>query len=343
MSIKIPEGRAEVDANLSEPTVGVLEWLKKVDGDIGVLGIGGKMGTNVGQMLVRGLEVLGSEAKVYGVSRYGNAERREYHENLGIKTIQADLSKPEEVKQLPEIRNLIYLVGEKFGTSERPDRAWIQNVSIPALVCDRFRKSRFVVLSTGCVYPFVDVSGRGSVESDEPDPVGEYAYTCLGRERVFYYYSVEAGIPVSIIRLNYANEFRYGVLVDIAKRVFCGEPVDISTPYVNVIWQRDAVSRTIQCLELASSPPAIINITGPEKASVREVAESFGRIFKRDSRITGEPSKMAWLASSAYSDTLFGNPEVGLEDMIPLIGGYIQKGGETLNKPTKFEVRSGDF
>lgn len=343
MEDTIPRTGEEVDVKLSLPDTGLLGWLKGTRGDFGVLGSGGKMGTTFAQMLRRGLTEAGLERRVYGVSRYGRAGQRAYHEGLGIEAIAADLGEPEAVARLPEMENIIFLVGEKFGTADSPERAWIQNVIIPGLVARRYPESRILVLSTGCVYPFEPVTGGGSTEADPPDPVGEYAYTCLGRERVFDYYSRKNGTPVSIARLNYANEYRYGVLVDIARRVYREEAVDLSTPYVNVIWQKDAVSRCLRCLEHAESPPRIVNITGTEKASVKELAEAFGRHFGKRPCFKGEPSESAWLSSAALSESLFGLPETGLETMVNWIGGYMEKGGELLDKPTKFEVRSGKF
>ncbi|MFO7724569.1 MAG: NAD(P)-dependent oxidoreductase, partial [Oceanipulchritudo sp.] len=334
MEETIPQEREEVDVKLSSPDAGLREWLKETEGDFGVLGSGGKMGTTFAQMLRRGLTEAGMERRVYGVSRYSRPGQREYHEALGIEAIGADLGEPEAVAKLPEMENLIFLVGEKFGTADSPERAWIQNVIIPGLIARRYPGSRILVLSTGCVYPFEAVTGGGSTEEDAPDPVGEYAYTCLGRERVFDYYSRKNGTPVSIARLNYANEYRYGVLVDIALRVYHGEAVDLSTPYVNVIWQKDAVSRCLRCLRHADSPPRIVNITGPEKASVRELAEGFGKFFGKPVHFTGEPSESAWLSSAALSGKLFGPPETGLAEMTEWIGGYIVKGGELLDKPT---------
>ena len=343
MKNKIPESGEEVDAKLSEPDAGLVSWLKGTRGDFGVLGSGGKMGTTFAQMLVRGLKEAGLERRVYAVSRYSRGGHRAYHEGLGMEALAADLGEPEAVESLPEMENIVFLVGEKFGTSDSPERAWIQNVIIPGLVARRYPKSRILVLSTGCVYPFEAVTGEGSTEEDLPEPVGEYAYTCLGRERVFEYFSRKNGTPVSIARLNYANEYRYGVLVDIARRVYGEEPVDLSTPYVNVIWQKDAVTRCLQCLRHADSPPRVINITGMEKASVKELAEGFGRFFGKTPSFRGEPSDSAWLSSAALSGQLFGPVETGLKTMVERIGGYIERGGELLGKPTKFEVRSGKF
>jgi nucleoside-diphosphate-sugar epimerase len=239
--------------------------------------------------------------------------------------------------------NVLFLAGQKFGTDSAPGLTWIQNTYVPALVAQRFRESRIVVFSTGCVYPFVPVAGPGANEREPVAFLGEYASTCVGRERVFSHYAAEAGTRVLLYRLNYAVELRYGVLVDIALKVARGEPVDVTMGWLNCIWQGDACARAIQCLTLAANPPKILNVTGPEKLSVRALAEQFGKRFGRTPTFTGTEAGTAWLADARESLELFGAPETSVSRMIDLISTYVSGGGRYLGKPTHFEARSGKF
>ncbi len=331
----------QLDAFLATPTEGVIETLSRHDGDVIVLGAGGKMGATVSIMLREALRELGGNRKVIAVSRFSDPKARARFE--GIETISADLLDREAVNCLPEVPNVFFLAGQKFGTSSAPELTWAMNAIVPAYVAERYRASRIVAFSTGCVYPFVTVASGGSRETDPIEPIGDYANSCVARERVFTYFSKKYQTPVCLYRLNYSNEPRYGVLVDIAQKILAGEPVDVSMGYVNVIWQRDAVARAIQCLDVAGSPAVPMNITGPEIVSVRHLAERLARALGREVKIAGQEAESAWLNNAGRSFQLWGYPTVSLDQMIEWTAAWLLQGGETLNKPTHFEARDGKF
>ncbi|MBP6507657.1 MAG: NAD-dependent epimerase/dehydratase family protein, partial [Opitutaceae bacterium] len=251
----------DIETLLSQPTAGATDAVRSLDGDYMVLGVGGKMGTSLAVMLRRALDAAGKPAtKVYGVSRFSRPEAKTELEKFGILPVACDLADPEQVAKLPEVANVEYLAGQKFGTDSAPDETWIQNTVVPSLVAKKFRASRIVVFSTGCVYPFSATAGegKGATEATPVAFLGEYASTCVGRERVFTHYSRKFGTPQLMYRLNYAVELRYGVLVDVATRVLAGEPIDITMGWFNLIWQGDACARAIQCLQHTASPPKLL-------------------------------------------------------------------------------------
>ncbi len=340
----LPTTDHEIELLLSTPTSGAIAAVKNLPGDFMVLGVGGKMGTTTAVMLRRALDAAGrSDAKVYGVSRFSRAEARNDLESLGVRTLACDLADATALAALPSVPNILYLAGQKFGTDGAPGLTWIQNTVVPALVAQRFRDARLVVFSTGCVYPFVPVTGPGANEGEPVAFLGEYAATCVGRERVFAHYSSEFGTRVLLYRLNYAVELRYGVLVDLALKVARGEPVDLTMGWLNCIWQGDACARAIQCLELASAPPRILNITGPEKLRIRDLAEEFGRRLGRAPVFTGTEADAAWLSDASESIRRFGPPTVSVSTMMDHIAAHLQSGGRLLGKPTHFETRDGKF
>jgi nucleoside-diphosphate-sugar epimerase len=341
---RMPTTDHEIEILLSTPTAGAVAAVTRLAGDFMVLGVGGKMGTTTAVMLRRALDAAGrSDAQVFGVSRFSRPESRRELESLGVRTLACDLADATALAALPSAPNILYLAGQKFGTDGAPGLAWIQNTVVPALVAQRFRDARLVVFSTGCVYPFVPVTGPGAREDEPVAFVGEYATTCVGRERVFTHYSGEFGTRVLLYRLNYAVEFRYGVLVDLALKVARGEPVDLTMGWLNCLWQGDACARAIQCLELAASPPRILNITGPEKLRIRDLAEAFGRRLGRAPILTGAEAGTAWLSDASESMRLFGPPTVSVAEMIDRIVAHVQAGGRLLDKPTHFETRDGKF
>ncbi len=343
MNILAPDDRA-IELALSAPTPGAVETVRQLDGDFMVLGVGGKMGTTVAVMLRRALDAAGRKsATVYGVSRFSRASARTELENLGVKTLSCDLSDAAQLARLPDVPNIEFLAGQKFGTVAAPGEAWIQNTFVPALVADRFRASRLVVFSTGCVYPFVPTSGPGANESTPVAFLGEYAITCVGRERMFTHFAQKHGARVLLFRLNYSVELRYGVLVDIADKVRRGEPVDVTMGSFNAIWQGDACARAIQCLAHTANPPKILNVTGPDKISIRDAAARFGKLFGRTPVLTGREADNAWLSDASESLRLFGPPTVSLDEMIQRIADYLGAGGRLLGKPTHFEARDGKF
>lgn len=334
----------DIEQLLSTPSPAVIDAVRGLDGDFIVLGVGGKMGTTTAVMLRRALDAAGRKsAVVYGVARFSRPEARAELEQFGVKTLKADLTRPEEVAALPRVANVEYLSGQKFGTDASPGETWTQNVVVPALVAAHFRDSRIVVFSTGCVYPFVPTSGPGANEATPVAFLGEYASTCVGRERIFAHAAGRHGTRTLLFRLNYAVELRYGVLVDIADKVRRGEPVDVTMGSFNAIWQGDAVARAIQCLSHTANPPKILNVTGPEKISIRAAAEHFGRRFGRAPVLTGREADNAWLADARESVRLFGPPAVTVEAMMAQIADHVGAGGRLLGKPTHFEERGGKF
>lgn len=341
---KLPCAPGQIDHFLSEPSAGVVEAAASMAGPVGVLGAGGKMGLHVAAMLRKSLDRAGrSGAPVYAVSRFGSVNSREEFARFGVETIAADLLDADALGALPDMGTVFFLAGIKFGTGNDPDALRRFNEEMPAMVAQRFRSSVSVALSTGCVYPFVPVDSVGSCEEDSPSPAGDYAVSCRGRELAYEKVSREAGAPVALIRLNYSVEFRYGVLVDIAQKVLAGLPLDVSTGWVNSIWQRDAVDHIIRSATMAASPAVPLNVTGSPALSVRAVAKEFGKLFGREAVITGQEEASAWLGNPARAHSLFGPPETSAQQMMEWIAAWLLAGGNTHGKPTKFENRDGKF
>ncbi|MDO8540864.1 MAG: NAD(P)-dependent oxidoreductase [Opitutaceae bacterium] len=334
----------KVDEFLSEPSAAVIDVLARTAGRILVLGAGGKMGLHLTLMIRRGLKAAGRDVdSVLAVSRFSTLRDQDEFGQHGIKTHACDLSDRAAVTALPDAPTIFFLAGVKFGTASAPDLLHKFNVEMPGIVADRFRRSRIVAFSTGCVYPFVRPDTGGATEAMTPEPPGEYAASCLAREHAFAAVSREHGTAVALIRLNYSVEFRYGVLVDIAGKVFRGEPVDVSMGYVNVIWQRDAVDYTIRALELAGSPPVPVNLTGPHVLSVRTLAHRFGELLERPVKIVGQEAETAWLNNASRIHQRFGVPPTALDDVLIWTAEWVRAGGESWGKPTGFEKRSGKF
>lgn len=334
----------DLEEALSRPTKGVLESLRSLEGDVMVLGAGGKMGPTLARMVRRGLDEIGhSQRRVIAVSRFSSRKAAEALTQHGVETIACDLMDRAAVNALPDVPNIIFMAGQKFGTSDAPELTWIMNTLVPAIVAERFTKSRIVVFSTGCVYPLMPADGRGAREDDPLTPPGEYANSCVGRERVFSHYAKQHGTPTLFFRLCYAIDLRYGVLLDVAQKVSQGLPVDVTMGYAHVIWQGDANARAIQCLAHVSSPPNALNVTGLERISIRELALRFGDKLGRDAIITGTESPTAWIWDAARSYELFGPPTVSLEEMIDATVTWLRVGGESIGKPTHFEVQDGQF
>ncbi len=328
---------------LSEPTPGVIETCGRLEGDVVVLGVAGKMGPTLARMIKRGSEAAGVERRVIGVSRFSSGDMEGRLQTCGIETIRCDLLEEDQVAKLPDAPNVVYMPAMKFGATGAESLTWAMNAHLPSIACRRYRDSRIVAFSTGNVYGLTSIDGGGSVETDKPDPVGEYAMSCLGRERMFEHFSRTLDIPVAIIRLNYACEPRYGVLVDIARKVWNGESIDVSMGFFNIIWQGDANAMTIQAFDQASNPPWFINITGPERLSIRDTALAFGRLMERDVKLSGEENATALLSDSSQALKLFGRPRVEVDTLMNWIGDWVRRGGENLGKPTKFESRDGKF
>jgi dTDP-4-dehydrorhamnose reductase len=333
----------ELDELLSEPTEAVIRTLAALDGDIVILGVGGKMGPTLARMAKRASDTAGVSRRVIGVSRFSSSELESQLQMWGVETLCCDLLEPKSLSALPDAANIIYMAGMKFGTTGQESLTWAMNSFLPGLVSERYRKSRIAAFSTGNVYGLSPVSGGGSREDDALNPAGEYAMSCVGRERIFEHFSRTNHTKMSILRLNYATELRYGVLVDIAQRVYAGQPVQLSMGYLNAVWQGDASAMSLQALGCASAPPFVINIAGPELLSVRRIAEHFGERLHKPVRFEGRESADALLSDAKKSYELFGHPRVDANQMIAWIADWLSRGGATLAKPTHFEERAGRF
>lgn len=340
-----PKNVAELDLLASEPSPEVVGAVGAIPGDIVVAGAGGKMGYHLCRMLKRAVEASDSDSRIIAVSRFGGTGSREPFEAAGIAVHPADLCQAGEVESLPDASVLFFLAGKKFGTSDDPDELRRFNEGMPGLVAERYRDSRIIALSTGCVYPFVTPDSGGSREEDPVGPVGEYAISCLGRERVFREASGRHGTALALIRLNYSVDLRYGVLVDLAARILNDEPIDLTTGFFNCIWQGDAVAAIIRSSAITrpEPDPLILNVTGPLTLSVREVAGKIAEGLGRKVRFTGSESGTAWLNHAALSHRLFGRPRISEHTLIDWVVEWVGAGRPLLGKPTRFEVRDGNF
>ena len=337
------EDVAQLEALLSEPTGAAVEALRQITGDVMLLGVGGKMGPTLAKMVQRAAEQAGTPRRIIGVSRFSSGNLQQQLEADGIETIKCDLLDESQLAQLPDCPNIIYMAGMKFGSTGKEALTWAMNTHLPALVSKRFPTSRIVGFSTGNVYGLVPIAHGGSREEDAPNPDGEYAISCLGRERIFEHFSRTNSTPMATIRLNYAVEMRYGVLVDLAQQVNAGQPVDLSMGNMNVIWQGDANAMTIAALAHAANPPFILNVAGPEILSVRQICTRFGELLGKDVQFVGQESPDALINNGQKGHRLFGYPRIGIDQMQLWIADWIQRGGEILAKPTHFEVRDGKF
>lgn len=342
-SLALPCAPDEIEQFLSKPDAATIQLVKGLKGPVAVLGAGGKMGLHLCLMLKQAAVAAGNDLRVIAVSRFTTLRDRESFTDAGIETISADLSVPAELAKLPEAPLVFFLAGVKFGTATSPELLEKMNVAMPRLVASRYRTSRIVAFSTGCVYPFVDVKSGGATESTPTAPVGDYALSCLKREEAFADAAREFKTPVALIRLNYSIEFRYGVLVDIAMKVLRREPIDVSMGHVNLIWQPDALNHVIHSAPLAASPAVPINITGTTILSVRELAAQAGRIVGIEPVLVGEEKPTAWLSDAGWSHKLFGAPPTSVETMQRWVAAWLTSGGETWGKPTGFETRDGKF
>jgi nucleoside-diphosphate-sugar epimerase len=328
---------------LSEPTEQTVEALACLDGDLMLLGVAGKMGPTLARMARIASDRAGVRRRILGVARFSEARLEARLQAQGIDTVRCDLLDPAQLAGLPDVPNVVFMTGMKFGSTGQEALTWAMNCWLPGTVCQKFRRSRLVAFSTGNVYGLTPVALGGSVESDPPNPVGDYAMSCLGRERLFEHFSRTCGIPMVLLRLNYATEMRYGVLVDLARRVWEGQPVDVTMGHLNAIWQADASAMALASFAHVSSPPRVLNVAGPELLSVRRVAGQFGLLFGKPVTVQGTEGADALLSNGQLGHRLFGYPRVGAGQMIHWIADWVRRGGETLGKPTHFEVRDGKF
>lgn len=329
--------------DLLKPSPALLQDITRLDGDILLLGVGGKMGPAMARLAKAAVDAAGIQKKITGVSRFSEPGLEEELNRLGIETIKADLLKDEELQRLPAVKNVIYLVGQKFGTTGKEAYTWAMNTYLPGRVAEKYRDARIVVFSTGNVYPLSPVLNGGLTEEAPAAPVGEYGQSCLGRERMFQYFSSLYGTPLFIYRLNYANDVSYGVLLEIAKSVYEQKEIDLRMGHVNVIWQGDANEIAIRALLHCEAPAKTVNVTGPETVAVRWLAGEFGKRMGKEPRFVGSEQPDALLSNSAECFRLFGYPRVTLKQMIDLVAGWIMEGGKTINKPTHFQEREGKF
>jgi nucleoside-diphosphate-sugar epimerase len=333
----------ELEDRLSEPSAGAIATLGSLQGDLMLLGVGGKMGPTLARMARRASEAAGVRRRIIGVSRFSSGPLEGQLKSHGIETIRCDLTDPAQLDRLPDVPNVIFMAGMKFGTTGQVALTWMMNAYLPGMVAQKFRKSKIVAFSTGNVYGLTPVVRGGSLESDALDPLGDYAMSTVGRERIFEHFSRALGIPMALLRLNYAVELRYGVLADVARCVWSQTPIDLSMGNFNAIWQADANAMALQAFDQLASPPRVLNIAGPEILSVRRLAEQFGEIFGKPVTFRGTEAADALLSNGQLAHRLFGYPRVSVQQMVEWIADWVRRGGVSLDKPTHFEVRDGNF
>ena len=333
----------ELEERLSRPAEADAAAIAGLDGDLIILGAGGKMGPSLARLARRAADQAAVKKRIVAVARFSNPKLLSQLSSEGIETIACNLLEPGALSALPDARNVIFMAARKFGTTGSEYLTWAMNTYLPGLVAERFRDARIVAFSTGNVYPLQPVKEGGARESTAVDPQGEYAQSALGRERMFEYGSAKWGTFVVILRLNYAIDLRYGVLVDIATAVLHRKPIDLSMAAVNVIWQGDANAMALRSFAHCQSPPLILNITGPETLSVRSIAEQFGRRFGVEPLFSSEEMPTALLSNATRAHQLMGSPAVAPCEMMDWIANWIKRGGVMLNKPTHFQARDGKF
>jgi NAD-dependent epimerase/dehydratase family protein len=330
---------AALDELLCRPSQALIDDLARVDGDIMVLGVGGKMGPTLAGLAKAALP----ERRVIGVARFSEEGVEAWLKARGIETMQCDLLDELALRRLPQVPNIIFMAGRKFGAEGNLALTWAMNAHLPALVAQTFRNARIVAFSTGCVYPFVPVDGSGADESTPLNPPGEYAQSCVGRERMFEYFSQAFKTPGRLFRLNYAIDMRYGVLHDIATKVRDGTPIDVSLGHVNFIWQGDASAQALRCLAHCETPTSPINVSGHEILAVRDLAAQFGELLGRETVVVGKEEPTAWLTDTSQATKLFGPPIVDTERLIKWTADWVARAMPSLGKPTKYEVRDGRY
>lgn len=333
----------QLDDVLSAPSEADRAAMRAIVGSLLILGAGGKMGPSLAQRARRAADRAGISKSIVAVSRFSDPAAERQLQDAGIETIRADLLDFAQLASLPDAENVIFMAGRKFGSSGAAHLTWASNAYLPARVAERYRHARIVAFSSGNVYPFLPLTGGGAAEETAPEPVGEYAQSVLARERMFEFFSARYGTRVCLLRLNYAVELRYGVLRDIGAKVFAGRPVNVSMGAVNIIWQGDANSVCLRSFALCASPPAVLNVAGPETLSVRAIAQRFGELFGREPVFEGREADTALLNNAARCHGLFGPPSVTPETAIVWTAEWIRSGGAAWDKPTHFETRDGRF
>lgn len=343
---QMPERIESVDQledMLSEPSPAAIDAMRNMAGDLIVLGVAGKMGPTLVRMAKRASDAADVKRRIIGVSRFSNPDEEARLNEHAIETIKADLLDQAALDRLPDVPNVLYMAGMKFGATGKEALTWAMNTYLPGMVCNRYAKSRIVAFSTGNVYGLTPVTGGGSVESDLPNPVGEYAMSCLGRERMFEHFSRTLSIPMAIIRLNYASEMRYGVIVDLARKVWAGETIDLAMGHFNVIWQGDANAMTLAAFDHLTTPPLMLNVAGPEVVKVRDVCTTYGRLMNKPVKFGGVEAPDALLSNGSLGYRWAGRPRVGLEQQLKWVAQWVMSGGASHGKPTHFDARDGKF
>src|SRR4051812_45388377 len=338
----LPDTIADIEALddlLCRPSQALIEDLGKVDGDIMILGVAGKMGPTLAGLAKAALP----NRRIIGVARFSDASVKDWLHARGVETINCDLLDEAALRSLPKAANIVFMAGRKFGAEGDLSLTWAMNAHLPALVAQAFRRARIVAFSTGCVYPFVPVDGSGADESVAPDPPGEYAQSCVGRERMFEYFSQKYSTPGRVFRLNYAIDMRYGVLHDIATKILHSAPIDVSLGHVNFIWQGDASAMALRCLAHCEVPTSPINVSGHEILSVRDLAAKVGSLLGKEPVIVGTEQPTAWLTDTSEATKLFGLPVVDTEHLIKWTADWVARAMPSLGKPTKYEVRDGRY
>lgn len=335
--------KEKLDEVLCKPSQRLIDDLRRLEGDIMILGAGGKMGPTMSVLAANAIKEGRLDKKVYAVSRFSDKAARDAMDAKGVVTISADLQKAEDIESLPDCPNIVFMVGRKFGTDGSEALTWGMNAAVPVLVLERFHASRFVVFSSGNIYDLVPASSGGSLETDRVNPIGEYTQSCLARERVFEYYSQMRGTKVLIFRLSYSIALEYGVISDIARKVVEEAPIELSNPCFNCIWQGDANEYALRSLLLADNPAKILNVTGPEIAGVKSTAIKLGKLLNKPVSFASEPQPTAYLENSAQAMAVFGYPQVSLDTMIEYQAQWILDGCRFINKPTHFEQRKGSY
>ncbi|MCL4782098.1 MAG: NAD(P)-dependent oxidoreductase [Bryobacterales bacterium] len=338
---------AELEDALSQPSERDIAAMAALDGDVMLLGAGGKMGPSLARLVKRASVAAGVKRRVIAVARFSDQTLLSQFAAHDIETLPADLLKSEDLARLPDVPNVIYMAAKKFGTSsgEMTEAAatWAMNAYLPGRVAERFAKSRIVSFSTGNVYPFTAAASGGATENTPMEPVGEYGLSALARERIFTHFSHQYGTPMAILRLNYAIDLRYGVLTDLGRKVLAGAPVDVTMGAVNVIWQRDANAACLGSFAHCATPPDVLNLTGPETLSVRWLATELGNRLGKNPVLTGEEQATALLSNATRCQNRFGYPTVPVAKLLDWVADWLLAGGETWDKPTKFQVRDGKF
>ena len=335
--------KEEILNELLQPSDHLISDIAALDGDLLILGAGGKMGPNLARVAKQAIDKAGVVKRVIAVARFSEIGLQKQFEQEGVETIKADLLNENELQALPNVKNVIYMAGVKFGTQSNAALTWVMNSYLPGRVAQKFKESKIVVFSTGNIYPLTPVPDGGATENTTPYPVGEYGQSCLGRERVFQYFAGINDTPLFLYRLNYANDVTYGVLLEIAKAVNEGKPIDLSMGHFNAIWQGDANEIAIRALHHCSTPATIVNVSGPETISVKRIAGAFGRMLGKEAIFVNEEKSTALLSNTSQCSKMFGYPKVSLAVMMELVANWMIEGGRTLQKPTNFQQRDGKF